>query len=160
MQHDKGYPNVGIRMRPYLLPDNVNFYNIVYHEMDVNGVPTPGEYSCNPFKTGHCRAGGGGVPCPDLPVTNTVVAGQGTETLNDDCAYSGYCTTTGPPYAPGSVSLNIPHEYKVGGGGVHPFAPVSQVHTLETDADTLATVKGEANGKTTVKASSSSNGCP
>ncbi|MGF6754514.1 membrane protein implicated in regulation of membrane protease activity [Paraburkholderia sp. GAS42] len=159
MQHDKGYPNVGIRMRPYLLPDNVNFYNVVYHEMDVNGVPTAGEYSCNPFKTGHCGAGGGGVPCPDLPVTNTVVAGQGTQTLNDDCAYSGYCTTTGPPYAPGSVSLNIPHEYKVGSGGVHPFAPVSQVHTLEADADTLTTVKGEAKGKTSVNATSSSNGC-
>ncbi len=158
MQHDKGYPNSGIRMRPYLAPDSVNFYNIVYHEMDVNGVPTPGEYSCNPFSKGHCKAGGGGVPCPDLGVTNNVVSGKGTETKWDDCAYSGWCTNT-PPFAPGSVSLSIPHEYKVGGGSAHPFAPVSQVHTVEADGNTLTTTKDGANGNIKVNDPSSSNGC-
>ena len=158
MQHDQGYPNSGIRIRPYILPDSVNFYNIVYHEMDVNGVATPGEYSCNPFRAGHCRAGGGGVPCPDINVTDNVVSGKGTETDQDDCAYSGWCTNT-PPFSPGSVSLSIPHEYKVGGGSAHPFAPVSQVHTVEADGNTLTTTKDGENGKTTVNAGSSSNGC-
>jgi hypothetical protein len=158
MQHDQTYPNSGIRIRPYIAPDTVNFYNIVYHEMDVNGVPTPGEYSCNPFKHGHCRAGGGGVPCPDLPVLNTVVAGKGTQTKYDDCAYSGWCTHT-PPFQPGSVSLSIPHEYKVGSGSVHSFAPVSQVHTVQADGNTLTTVKDGEKGTTTVNSPSSSNGC-
>lgn len=159
-KHTKGFPDSGIRMRPWLLPDNVNFYNIVYHEMDVNAVATAGEYSCHAGK-GHCDAGGGGVPCPDNSVTNTVVASLGTRTGRDDCAYSGFCTVTGPPYAPGSLSFNIPHEYIVvgGSGSAHPFATVSQVHTLKADADTLTTVKAEATGDTTVNARSSSNGC-
>jgi membrane protein implicated in regulation of membrane protease activity len=158
MKHTVNQPDSGIRMRPYLLPDTVNFYRVLYHEMDVPAVATPGVYSCNPGKGGHCGAGGGGVPCPDLGVTNTVESGKGTRTKVDDCAYSGHCGTP-PPFAPGSLSFSIPHEYKVAGGSAHPFAPVSQVHTLAADGKTLTTDKAAAHGDTTVSAGSSGNGC-
>jgi hypothetical protein len=158
MKHTFNQPDSGIRMRPYLLPDTVNFYRVIYHEMDVPFVATPGVYSCNPGKGGHCGAGGGGVPCPDLSVSNTVVAGKGTRTVLDDCAYSGHCGTP-PPYAPGTLLGSIPHEYKVGSGSFHPFAPVLQKHSLKADGVTLTTEKNGASGSTTVSSPTSSNGC-
>jgi len=158
MKHTVNQPDSGVRMRPYLLPDTVNFYNVIYHEMDVTFVATPGVYSCNPGKNGHCGAGGGGVPCPDLSVTNNVAGGKGTETVQDDCAYSGHCGTP-PPFAQGSVLGSIPHEYKVGGGSVHSFAPVLQVHKLAADGQTLTTDKAAAHGQTTVSSATSGNGC-
>jgi hypothetical protein len=163
MKHTfKGIPDSGIRVRPSILPDTVNFYRITYHEMDIPFTPTvPGVYSCNPFKTGHCGAGGGGVPCPDLPVTNKVVSGKGTETVRDDCAYSGHCGSA-HPHIPGSVSGNIPHEYKVlgpTGGAFHAFAPVLQHHSLAADRLTLTTTKASATGTIKVTDNPSSNGC-
>lgn len=162
MKHNKNLPDSGIRVRPHILPDTVNFYRITYHEMDIAFAATvPGVYSCNPFRTGHCGAGGGGVPCPDLPVTNKVIGGRGTETVRDDCAYSGHCGSA-HPLIPGSVSGNIPHEYKVlgsTGGAFHAFAPVLQHHSLAADRLTLTTTKAGASGTIKVTDNSSSNGC-
>ena len=107
-----------------------------------------------PFSGGHCSAGGGGAPCPDNPLSNIVVAGFGTQDLPPpDCAYSGHCGGT-PPFAPGSVSLSIPYEYKVGTGAFHAITNVPQVHTLAADASTLTTSKAGASGSTTVAAAS------
>lgn len=159
IKHTKNLPDSGIRVAVFIQPDTVNFYRITYHEMDIAFTPTvPGVYSCNPFKTGHCKAGGGGVPCPDLVVLDTVVIGKGTTTKIDDCAYSGHCGSA-HPHIPGNVSGNIPHEYKVlgpTGGGFHPFPPVLQIHTLEADAVTLTTRKAAASGTCKVTDNSSS----
>jgi hypothetical protein len=159
MKHTKNFPDSGIRVRPHLLPDTVNFYRVIYHEMDVAFTTTGGSYSCNPGKKGHCGKGGGGVPCDDLLVSNKVVAGKGTETLRDDCAYSGHCGP-GVPLAAATLTGNIPHEYKiVGGSAFHPFLPVLQQHTLAADLSTLATTKASASGTIKVTDNSSSNGC-
>jgi len=153
IKHTLNRANSGIATLPFLLPDIVNFYNVVYHEMDVVGVPTtPGVYSCNPFSKGHCGHGGSG-PCGDLTLTNTVVSGKGTQASRGDCAYSGSCGP--PPYTPGSVTLTIPYEYKVGGGPFHQFCLVTQIHTLAPDASTLTSYKAGASGFTTVAAATS-----
>ena len=133
----------------------MNFLNVIYHEMNIAGVPTtPGAYSCNTFSTGHCAGVALGAACADIPATNTVVAGKGTQTTGLDCVYSGHCGGS-PPIAPGSITINIPYEYKVGAGAFHQFATVAQVHALAANASTLTTDKAGANGTTTVTAVSS-----
>jgi hypothetical protein len=150
VKHCKDRPNSGIQTRVFLGPDTVNFSRAIYRELDVPGVPTtPGVYSCNTFRTGHCVAVGGA--CRDKVLTDTVVSGKGTQSLLGDCAYSGYCSG-GPPFVPGSISLNIPYEYKVGTGSFHAITTVAQVHTLAADASTLTTTKAGASGTTTVAA--------
>jgi len=159
-QHEKNHADTGVRMRPYLLPDNVNFYAVIYRERDVNAVAS-GVWSCfiSP-PVGHCGKGGGGAPCDDLHVSNKVVSGQGTETIDDDCAYSGDCQTA-PPFPAGSISFNIPHEYRiVGSGTYHPFSPVFQIHSLAADGVSLSTKKDRATDSLNVSASTSTNGCP
>ena len=153
VKHTLNQVDSGIAALTFLGPDTVNFSRVRWREMDVAGVPTvPGAYSCNPFSTGHCRAGGGGAPCPDNPLSNIVVAGKGTQDLPPpDCAYSGHCNGV-PPFVPGSVTLTIPYEYKVGAGPFRPITNVPQVHTLAADASTLTTTKAGAIGTTTVAA--------
>lgn len=160
MKHNKNVPDSGIRLRPHLAPDTVNFYRITYHEMDVPATIATGHYSCNPGKNGHCGKGGGNVPCNNIDATNKVVSGQGTEVKGDDCAFSGSCP--GNPLTPGRVGVTIPHEYKVNGpsgGAFHAFPSVFQVHTLEPDAITLTTSKGGATGTIKVTDNTVSNGC-
>ncbi len=150
VKHTKDQPNSGIGSKTFLGPDTVNFNKVRWRELDVAGVATPGVYSCNPFSAGHCGAGGGGAPCADNALSDTVVAGKGTQDLPPpDCAYSGFCGTA-PPFAPGSVTLSIPYEYKVGAGAFHRFFVVTQQHTLAADASTLTTSKAGASGTTTV----------
>ena len=158
-QHTINHADTGVRMRPFLLPDNVNFYRVVYRELDVNATAT-GVWSCfNSPPVGHCDAGGGGAPCPDIFVSNKVVGGKGTDTDEDDCAYSGDCLTT-PPFAPGNIQFNIPHEYRiVGSSSYHSFAPVLQIHTLASDRVTLSTRKDRATDTLNVSAPTSTNGC-
>jgi hypothetical protein len=164
VMHALNRPTSGIRTRVFLGPDTVNFNKVIYHEMDVAGVATAGVYSCNPFRGGHCNAGGGGVPCPDKDMTDTVVAGKGTQSKRGDCATSGDCC--GTPLAAGSVSLSIPYEYKIGAGAFHPIINVPQVHALAPDLTTLTTDKAGAHGDTTVAAVSVAvagcvlNSCP
>ena len=148
VKHTVNRPDSGIQTRVYLGPDNVNFYNARYRELDVNATATtPGPYSCFGTGTGHCGAGGGGAACPDKALTNTVVAGKGTLSLLGDCAYSGDCGTTAP-FASGSLSYSIPYEYKVGTGSFRRFTTVAQLHSLTVSA--LSSSKGGASGSTTV----------
>jgi hypothetical protein len=159
-QHEVNRPDTGVRMRPYLLPDNVNFYMVIYREMDVNAVAT-GVWACfmSP-PVGHCGKGGGGAPCDDLHVSNKVVSGRGTETTDDDCAYSGDCLTA-PPFPAGTISFDIPHQYRIlGKTTYHPFASTLQLHTLATDGVSLSTEKDRARDSLKVSAGRSTNGCP
>jgi len=152
VKHTLNRPDSGFAALTFLGPDTVNFNRVRWRELDVAGVATAGAYSCNPASGGHCGAGGGGAPCPDNPLSTTVVAGKGTQDLPPpDCAYSGHCGGT-PPFAPGTLTLNIPYEYKVGAGSFHPITNVPQVHTLAADASTLTTTKAGASGTTTVAA--------
>ena len=154
VKHTVDRPDSGFTALTFLGPDTVNFSNVRWREMDVAGVATPGAYSCNPASGGHCGAGGGGAACPDNPLSSTVVAGKGTQDLPPpDCAYSGHCGGA-PPFAPGSLTVDIPYEYKVGTGAFHPIRNVPQVHTLAADASTLTTTKAGATGTTTVAAAS------
>jgi hypothetical protein len=160
LKHFKNTPTSGLRLRPHLLPDTVNFYKVTFHEMDLAFGTATGHYSCNPFSTGHCGKGGGNAPCNDIDASNKVVRGRGTEVLGNDCAYSGFCP--GNPLTPGQVSENIPHEYKVRGptgGAFHAFPAVFQQHTLEPDGVTCFTRKGGAADSIKVTANNSSNGC-
>jgi hypothetical protein len=148
VKHTVNRPDSGIQTRVYLGPDNVNFYNARYRELDVNATATtPGPYSCFGTGTGHCGAGGGGKPCPDKALTDTVVAGKGTLSLLGDCAYSGDCATTAP-FPNGNLSYSIPYEYKVGTGAFRRFTTVAQSHSLTGSA--LSSSKGGASGATTV----------
>ncbi len=150
VKHTKDQPDSGIASRTFLGPDTVNFNKVRWRELDVAGVVTPGVYSCNPASGGHCGAGGGGAPCADFALSDTVVAGKGTQDFPPpDCAYSGHCGTA-PPFAPGSITLNIPYEYKVGTGAFHRFFTVTQQHVLAADSSTLMTTKAGASGTTTV----------
>ncbi|WP_017296929.1 eCIS core domain-containing protein [Nodosilinea nodulosa] len=148
VQHNANRPTSGIQTRVFLGPDTVNFGQARYRELDVAGTGT-GVYSCNPASGGHCGAGGGGAACPDKALTNTVVAGKGTQSVLGDCALSGECCTA-PPFAAGNITINIPYEYKVGTGAFHNFTTVTQVHTLAADGSTLTSSKAGATGSVTV----------
>jgi hypothetical protein len=149
--HGQDTPISGLKMHVYLGPDNVNFSRVNYHELDVKPTMT-GAYSCPAKRAGasHCGAGVGN-PCRDIALSDTVVAGKGTDALEGDCAYSGHCGTD-PPFGAGSVSLLIPYEYNVGAGPFHFFRNVPQVHILATDGSTLTVRKDGASGATTVAA--------
>ena len=152
VQHTVNRPRSGIQTRVFLGPATVNFSRVRYRELDVNATATvPGVYSCFATGTGHCGAGGGGNPCPDKALTNTVVAGMGTLSDRGDCACSGDCNTA-PPFVAGSISFNIPYEYRVGTGAFHPITNVPQLHTLGADLSTLTSSKAGASGTTTVAA--------
>jgi peptidoglycan hydrolase-like protein with peptidoglycan-binding domain len=159
--HKLNRPRSGIQTRVFLGPDSVNFSNRVrYRELDVAAVASPGVYSCNPGSGGHCNAGGGGAPCNDKGLINTVVAGMGTQSEFGDCACSGDCNQP-PPFVAGRLTINIPYEYRVGAGAFHSITSVLQVHTLEPDLSTLTSSKAGANGTTTVAAGTVSlPGCP
>lgn len=149
VKHTRNFPDSGVQTRVFLGPDTVNFSRVRYRERDV-GAATTGTYTCFGPTTPHCGAGVGN-PCPDKALTNTVVAGMGTQSVLGDCAYSGHCGGTAP-FAPGSLSFSIPYEYSVPPDPFHAITTVAQVHTLAADASTLTSSKAGANGTTTVAA--------
>lgn len=149
VKHTRDRADSGIQTRVFLGPGTVNFSRVRYRERDVPGVPTiPGAYACNTFSTGHCSGAVAGA-CPDKALTDTVVAGMGTRSVLGDCAYSGHCGG-GPPFVPGSITVSIPYEYRVGTGPFRRIVTVAQVHILHAGAATLTSSKAGANGSTTV----------
>lgn len=166
LHHTVNQPDSGMETIGFMLPDTVNFHNVIFHEMQVAGVITsPGVYSCNPAIGGHCAGAAIGAACGDKTNTATVVAGKGTQaTLADgvgsDCVYSGHCGFA-PPFVPGSITIAIPYQYKVGTGAFFPFTTVTQLHTLAADLVTLTSTKAGASVGTTVAAATSTiPGCP
>lgn len=158
IKHAKDHADSGIETLPFLLPDSVNFYNVTYRELNV-GANTSGTYSCFGAGTGHCAQPSGGA-CGDLALTNTVVAGKGTQAVRGDCAYSGDCLEA-TPQTPGMLYFLIPYEYKVGAGAYHQFKLVLQLHMLAPDRSLLMSSKAGAFGFTTVGAATSAiAACP
>lgn len=150
--HTKDRPDSGINTEIYLLPDTVNFYNVLYHEVDV-GAAADGVYK--PFN------GFSHDPHPaTISLSKTVVSKKGTKTNGADCIYSGD-PGTASPFAPGSIRYDIPYEYKVGGGSFFKFATVIQISTLDQDGSKLNSSKAAASGDTTVaSASDAIAACP
>ena len=158
IKHTKDHADSGIETLPFILPDNVNFYNATYRELNV-GANTSGTYSCFGAGTGHCKQPSGGA-CPDLALTNTVAAGKGTQAVLGDCAYSGDCLEA-VPQTPGMLFFLIPYEYKVGAGAYHQFRVVVQMHMLIPGSSTLTSYKAGAFGFTSVGAATSAiAACP
>jgi hypothetical protein len=149
VKHTKDQPDSGIQTRVFLGPDTVSFYGARYREMDVNATAT-GTYSCFAAGTPHCGAGAGS-PCPDKALTDTVVAGMGTQSLLGDCAYSGACGTP-PPHVDGSISFIVPYQYKVGAGAFRWFVNVAQQHISAAGGVILTTSKAGAVGVTSADA--------
>jgi hypothetical protein len=144
IKHTINRPNVGIQTAIYFLPDDVCFYRLEYHEVDVPCACT-GVYT--PFN------GVGHDPHPaTLSLSQDVVAGHGTKCNAMDSVYSGDPGTP-PPFAPGTELFPIPYEYRVIGGGWHRFATVNQLCALA--GTNLTASKGGANGATTVAAATS-----
>jgi hypothetical protein len=147
VRHAHGRPDSGIRTRPFLLPDTVNFYRVQCREVDVGAVCT-GVYTR--------FHGVGHDPHPaTLTLSSTVVASKGTQTNAMDTVYSGDPGIPAP-FTPGSIIYSIPYEYKVGGGSFRRFTTVTQRSTLAADASTLTSSKAGATGSTTVAAATSS----
>jgi len=149
VKHVQNRPDSGIEVQPFLLPDNVNFHNVQYRELNVAAVVT-GVYSCFGANTGHCAQPAGGA-CPPLTMRNAVVAGKGTQSTLGDCVYSGDCNTAAP-FAAGSVVFDMGYEYRVGAGPFRRFTTVHQESSLAADGVTLTSVKVGARGTTTVAA--------
>lgn len=150
VKHTQNAADSGIETVPFLLPDTVNFLNVTYRELNTGATVTnPGPYSC--FRNfGHCRTRAGGA-CPPLAMTDTVVAGKGTQAFLNDCVYSGDCQQA-PPFVAGAITFNIPYEYRVGRGRFRRFRVVTQVSALDADLTTLTSDKAGAHGDTTVAA--------
>jgi type VI secretion system secreted protein VgrG len=145
VEHTKGFPDVGMHTSIYIGPDDVNFYNIHYHEVDVP-MQADGVYSCW-IGTGHDAH-----PATVSP-SATVVQGKGTYVNASDHVYSSYCGA--PPANPtGHELYPIPYEYWVGTGTKHRFAsPVNQSVTCQATG-ALNASKAGANANTTISANS------
>jgi len=152
IKHHENRQDSGLLLDVFLLPDNVNFRNVRYRELDVlaTALPAGSAYSCHNANVGHCSPTGTG-PCGDKAMLNRVVAGKGTQSELGDCAYSGQCNG-GPPFTPGIIFFIIPYEYRVGAGAFHRFDTVLQIHSLAADGNTLNTTKANASDSTTVTA--------
>ena len=141
VEHNQGFPDVGMKTSIYFGPDDVSFYNIQYHE--VNCTPTvKGVYSC----LGNC----GHDPNPTtLSASTTVVGGKGTQMNAVDHVYSGHCGKTSFFTNSGSEEYDIPYEYKVGSGSFHNFATVVHLATC-LSSGSLTIQKAGAQGDTTI----------
>ncbi len=140
--HKQDRPDSGINVQVYIQPDTVNFYKVQYLE-DKVGAVADGEYKSL-----------AGIPHEERPnmiyLSDTVVSGKGTQVPDGgDCVYSGD-PGTAPPFSQGSITYDIPYEYKVGGGRYYPFATITQKCTLDPDGSTLKASKANASGDTTV----------
>ena len=161
VKHTQDHADFGIFTLHFIQPDTVNFYNVLIQEVDVGAVvSTLGAFDCF-AGVDHCGKGGSG-GCGDFPLTNTVVAGKGTQAApiaggGSDCVYSGDCLKTAP-FAPGTLTFRIPYEYKVGSGTHHRFSTVDQVSALAADAVTLTADKAGAHGE--IKVSDTSGTIP
>jgi len=118
----------------FLTPAEVSFQNVQFREVDVAAVAN-GVYA--PFN------GVGHDPHPATLTVDGVVPGVGSRANAIDNIYSGDPGTP-PPFAPGSITFNIPYEFKVGSGAFKRFATVTQRSSLAADRITLASSKAGA----------------
>ncbi len=162
VRHERNHADFGIFTLHFILPDTVNFSNVIFQEVDVGAVvSTPGAFDCFAGND-HCGKGGSG-GCGDLLLTDTVVSGKGTQALpiaggGTDCVYSGDCQKT-PPFVPGTLSFTIPYEYKVGPGGTYRrFSSAFHLSGLASDGVTLIAEK--AGVKAAIKVSDGTSTIP
>ena len=144
IKHEHDRPDSGMKVHAYFQPDTVSFEFIDVIERDIPSVAT-GVYK--PFN------GDGHDPNKKALPMLEVVPGKGTEWLPVDNIYSGD-PGTDPPFAPGSISFQIPYVYgAVSRGQKGPFYPmmiVPQESVLDKDGATLMSTKASATVKTSV----------
>jgi hypothetical protein len=134
LRHTKDRPDSGMQTEIFFTPADVSFQNIQYHEVDVPAVAN-GVYA--PFN------GVGHDPHPATLTVDGVVAGLGSKANAVDNIYSGDPGTPAP-FASGSITFNIPYEFKVGTGAFKRFATVIQRSSLAADQVTLVSSKAGA----------------
>ena len=134
LHHTQNRPDSGMQTNIFLTPADVSFQNVQYHEVNVPAVAT-GVYA--PFN------GVGHDPHPITVTVDGVVAGVGSKANAIDNIYSGDPGTPAP-FAPGSITFNIPYEFKVGTGAFKQFTVVTQRSSLAADGKTLTSTKGGA----------------
>ena len=108
LQHTVNRPDIGFHGTIYLTPDTVNFGAIECQEEQAYAVAN-GVYS-QYNGTNHEDA-----PTP-FPFTSTVVSGFGTLSYVMDQVYSGNPTNS-PPFSPGTETVTIPWDFRVGENG-------------------------------------------
>jgi hypothetical protein len=121
LTHTAGRPDFGFRGRIFLLPDEVSFAGLEIRRKSAQTAATGlfkifDQLQYEPtgwFTMAEC------------------VAGQGTPAHAADQVYSGD-PGGGPPFAPGTLTISMEWEYRVGGGGPQPLPPC--VVQLEVDA--------------------------
>jgi hypothetical protein len=140
--HSLGYADVGFETNIYEGPNNVSFYNTYTQEAPAT-YSASGVYGC-----WNGTAHQAGRPVPATPT----VGAYGTETLGTDTSISAYCT--GPNYVnqyqDGSMTINIPNQYSVGGPGPWYVINTIAAVTNATAAGVLSRTKDHASWNTTV----------
>jgi GT2 family glycosyltransferase len=134
IQHTVNRPDSGLRTDIFFTPADVSFQNIQWRELDVPAIAT-GVYA--PFN------GVGHHPNPNPLTVDGVVPGLGSKANGIDTVYSGDPGTP-PPFAPGSITFNIPYVFNVGAGAFRQFTTVVQQSTLAADGITLTSSKAGA----------------
>jgi hypothetical protein len=115
--------------------DDVSFLDVQLREVDVPNTAT-GVYE--PFNgRGHNRD-------PVTVTVGAVVPGIGSRANAFDSIYSGDPCTP-PPFAPGSITYEIPYEFRVGDGDFTRFTTVVQTNSLATDRTNMTASKAGAN---------------
>jgi hypothetical protein len=112
VEHNQTYANIGMLTNIYLGPDDVNFHNVQFLEMEI-GCTADGVYACQNGQGHHPNANG-------LGATTHVAAGNGTAMNANDHVYSGCCPNPCVPWvAPqtGREHWPIPWKWRVGAAG-------------------------------------------
>ena len=140
LYHSQNYADIGFGTNIFEMPNTVSFYNTYVEEAQAYYTAT-GVYFC---KNGTPHENG---PVP-LPASITVGV-YGTANLGVDTSYSGYCP--GNQLQDGSLTINIPTQYSVGGSG-GPWYGVNSIAgaTSATAAGALSKSKDHAFWNTTV----------
>lgn len=91
--HDHNYPSAGYVANIYLMPDDVNFYNVETKELGTsnagNGEVSLGGTTCDGpyYASSNMSCSGHPAATSWIPFTNTVVPGKGTKTMATDRIY-------------------------------------------------------------------------
>lgn len=104
--HLQFWPSAGYFADNYLLPDDVNFYNVLIREKEAP-INVSGIYFLlgQPFNPHPANAYG--------RCTSIVVPGKGTKVLDEDHIYMEfYCRQHRDPFLPGTIWYNIDTEYR------------------------------------------------
>jgi hypothetical protein len=150
LKHHYNEADLGERTDIYFMPDDVNFYAVVWRERDCPRIIDGGVYLYVP--------GVGHQPNPNPIQCSTIVKeGWGTY-AGYDRIYSGRPVNPPVPYQPSNMYLDIPWRFKTVDGllwSQFKFSPVRQTHTLAKDGTSLFVRKAICAGQLQVSSPTS-----